>query len=174
MSEERLRRAVRHIPDFPSPGIQFKDITPILADRTLLREALDALVKPYSNQGITHVLAIEARGFFFGAGIAERLGAGLIPARKPGKLPSHTISEAYALEYGTDNIEIHADGLTNGARVLIHDDVIATGGTAAAAARLAEKSGGQVVGFSFLVELGFLNGRAKLPEGIPVHSVLAY
>ena len=167
-----LLDAVRTIPDFPSPGIQFKDITPVLAHPALFSEAVDRLKAPFVGAEVTHVIGIESRGFWFGPAVAERLGAGFIPARKPGKLPAATIAETYSLEYGTDTIEIHADALPDGARVLIHDDVIATGGTAAAAARLAARTGALVVGFSFFVELAFLGGVEKLPNGVPVRSVL--
>src|SRR5690606_41155980 len=164
--------AIRTVPDFPEPGIQFKDITPVLADPRLFSEAVDRLKAPFSGAAITHVIGIESRGFWFGAALAERLHAGFVPARKPGKHPAATLRETYDLEYGTDALEIHADALPENAHVLVHDDVIATGGTAAAAARLAERAGALVIGFSFFVALGFLGGVAKLPAGIPVRSVL--
>lgn len=167
-----LAAAVRTIPDFPSPGIQFKDITPILADPALLQRSVEALVKPYFDQGITKVIGIESRGFIFGAMMAERLRAGFVPVRKAGKLPAETIAESYDLEYGSATIELHVDAIQPGEKVLIHDDVIATGGTAEAAARLVERSGGTVAGFSFLVELSFLDGRSRLAER--VESVLTY
>lgn len=167
-----LRRALRTVPDFPEPGVQFKDITPILADPRLLQHAVEVLLAPYAESGATKILGIESRGFLFGTMLAERLGAGFIPARKPGKLPAETVREAYSLEYGTSALEIHADALAPGDRVLIHDDVIATGGTAAAAARLVERLGGEVVGFSFLIELAALGGRAKLPPDLPYHTAL--
>ena len=169
---DRLEAAIRTIPDFPEPGIQFKDITPILADSELFGEAVDLLKAPYFGADVTHVVGMEARGFWFGAALAERLGAGFIPARKPGKLPGTTIREDYALEYGTDALEIPSDILGQGHRVLIHDDVIATGGTAAATTRLVRQTGAEVVGFSFFVELTFLNGRERLPEGIPFRAVI--
>ena len=169
---DRLETAIRTIPDFPEPGIEFKDITPILADPELFSEAVELLQTPYSSADVTHVVGMEARGFWFGAALAERLGAGFVPARKPGKLPGATISEKYALEYGADALEIHDDLLRRGHRVLIHDDVIATGGTAAAVARLVKRTGAEVVGFSFFVELTFLNGRKKLPEGVPFRTVI--
>lgn len=168
-----LLDAVRTIPDFPSPGIQFKDLTPVLADPALFAEAVNRLQAPFAGADITHVIGIESRGYWFGPAVAARLGAGFIPARKPGKLPGSTIAESYSLEYGTDTVEIHDDALPDGARVLIHDDVIATGGTAAAVARLAARTGGLVVGFSFFVELAFLGGTARLPDGVPVRSLLA-
>ena len=173
----RLAAAVRTVPDFPSPGIQFKDVTPILASPTLLREAADRLAAPWLEAGVTHVVGIESRGYWWGALLAERLGAGFVPARKPGKLPAETLSETYTLEYGTDQLDLHADafaGLGPPARVLVHDDVIATGGTAAAAVRLVERAGATVAGCSFLVELGFLQGQDRLPSGLRVESVLQY
>ena len=169
---DRLEAAIRTIPDFPEPGIQFKDITPILADPELFAEAVELLQTPYSSADVTYVVGMEARGFCFGAALAERLGAGFVPARKPGKLPGATISEEYVLEYGSGALEIHNDLLGQGHRVLIHDDVIATGGTAAAVARLVKRTGAEVVGFSFFVELTFLNGREKLPEGVPFRAVI--
>ncbi len=169
---ERLAAAVRTIPDFPKSGIQFKDITPILADPELFAEAISLLRAPYAGAYVTHVVGMEARGFWFGSALAERLGAGFVPARKPGKLPGATLREEYALEYGTDALEIHSDALGSGDRVLIHDDVIATGGTAAAAARLVTRTGAEVVGFSFFLNLTFLNGRDNLPEAIPFRAVL--
>ena len=169
---DRLEAAIRTIPDFPEPGIQFKDITPILAAPELFAEAVELLQTPYSSADVTYVVGMEARGFWFGAALAERLGAGFVPARKPGKLPGATISEEYVLEYGADALEIHNDLLRQGHRVLIHDDVIATGGTAAAVARLVKRTGAEVVGFSFFVELSFLNGREKLPEGVPFRAVI--
>ncbi|MEM1042150.1 MAG: adenine phosphoribosyltransferase [Bacteroidota bacterium] len=169
---DALRRALRTIPDFPTAGIQFKDIAPILGDPDLYRAAVDALAEPFSVGEVTHVVGIEARGFWFGTALAERLRAGFVPARKPGKLPGEVLSETYVLEYGTDTVEIQADALGPEARVLVHDDLVATGGTAAAAARLAAQTGAQVVGFSFLIELAALGGRAQLPPGVPVHVVL--
>lgn len=169
-----LYDAIRTIPDFPEPGIQFKDITPILADPKLLHAAAEAVIAPFREHGITQVVGIESRGFILGGIAAQMLGAGFVPVRKKGKLPYQTFQESYALEYGTDVIEMHMDALHAGDTVLIHDDVIATGGTAAAAYRLAERTGAKVVGFSFLVELGFLSGTEKLPDGVPVHSVLTY
>lgn len=167
-----LYGALRTVPDFPKPGIQFKDISPILADPALLRTAVRALALPYADMGITKVVGVESRGFLFGTPVADWLGAGFVLARKPGKLPAATLREDYELEYGTDAVEIHADALVPGDRVLIHDDVIATGGTAAAAARLVERVGAELVGFAFLIELAFLNGRDQLPDGLPVHVVL--
>jgi adenine phosphoribosyltransferase len=167
-----LHSALRTVPDFPEPGVQFKDISPLLADPALLRTAVRALAAPYAAAGVTKVLGVESRGFLFGTPMADWLGAGFVLARKPGKLPAATLREEYALEYGSDALEIHADALGPGDRVLIHDDVIATGGTASAAARLVERVGAEVVGFAFLIELAFLDGRAQLPEALPVHVVL--
>ncbi len=171
---QELLDAIRTIPDFPSPGIQFKDITPILADPKLMRQTVELLADPYRNANIDVVVGIESRGFIFGAMLAEILGAGFVPIRKKGKLPAETVSVSYALEYGTDTIEMHADAVSTGNRVLVHDDVIATGGTAAAAAELVQTCGGIVSGYSFLVELVGLNGRGKLQQSIPVESVLQF
>jgi adenine phosphoribosyltransferase len=173
---DALAHAIRTVPDFPSPGIRFKDLTPILADAVLFGQVLDRLVEPFDGLGVTHVVGIEARGFWFGPALAQRLGAGFVPARKPGKLPAERLSETYALEYGTDTLELHADALASAhgaARVLVHDDVIATGGTAAAACALVERAGGEVVACSFVMELGFLNGRARLPDGMRVETALS-
>jgi len=170
----RLKRAVRTIPDFPETGIQFKDITPILSDPELLRSAVNSLTDPFRDSGISRVLGIEARGFILGAMIADELEAGFIPVRKAGKLPYRTLRETYDLEYGSDHIEIHEDAISHGERVLIHDDVIATGGTAAATARLVERLGGIIVGYSFLIELDDLDGRSRLDIGKPIVSVLHF
>ncbi|MDX1530925.1 MAG: adenine phosphoribosyltransferase [Rhodothermales bacterium] len=169
---DRLRRALRTVPDFPEPGIRFKDISPILGDPDLLQEAVGALLAPVRDLAVTKVAGVESRGFLFGTMLAERLGAGFVLVRKPGKLPAATVREDYALEYGTDAVEAHADAVGPGDRVLVHDDVLATGGTAAATARLVERLGGTVVAFSFLIELEALGGRAQLPEGIAAHAVL--
>lgn len=169
---DALRAALRTVPDFPEPGVQFKDISPILADPALLRAAVRELAAPFAAEGITKVVGIESRGFLFGAPVADWLGAGFVLARKPGKLPASTIREEYDLEYGTDAIELHTDALGPGDRVLIHDDVIATGGTAAAAARLVKRLGAELVGFAFLLELDALGGRKRLPAETPVHVVL--
>lgn len=172
-AHDALHAALRTVPDFPEPGIQFKDISPILADPALLRTAVRELASPFAAEGITRVVGVESRGFLFGTPMADWLGAGFVLARKPGKLPGETIREDYDLEYGTDAIELHADALGPADRVLIHDDVIATGGTAAAAAALVERLGAEVVGFSFLIELDALAGRRMLPSAIPVHTVLS-
>lgn len=171
---EKLAAAVRTIPDFPEPGIQFKDITPILSDGKLLRYAVDALAEEWKSEGITKVIGIESRGFILGAMLADELDAGFVPVRKEGKLPFTTVKESYDLEYGTDTIEMHIDAVSASDRVLIHDDVIATGGTAAATHRLTEFAGASVVGFSFLIELAFLGGRVHLPDATPVHALLTY
>lgn len=158
----RVARAIRDVPDFPKPGITFKDITPLLADAALLRDVVRAMQAPFATASITHVVAMESRGFLFGVPMALELGAAFVPIRKPGKLPWKTAREGYALEYGTDALEIHTDALHPGARVLLVDDVLATGGTAAAAARLVERQGGVVAGLSVLMELAFLRGRDAL------------
>ena len=167
-----LAAAIRTVPDFPSPGIQFKDLTPLLADAALYAEAVAQLAAPWAEDGVTHVLAMESRGFWFGGAMATRLGAGFVPARKPGKLPAPGPRESYALEYGEDALELPEGVLREGARVLVHDDVIATGGTAGAACRLVERCGAHIVGVSFVLELAFLAGRAQLPEGTRVESLM--
>ncbi len=161
---------LRPIPDYPKPGIVFQDITPVLADGKLLRTLVGAMADPFREQGITHVVGIEARGFILGGAVAVSLDAGFVPARKPGKLPWERVSESYALEYGTDCLECHRDGLDLNARVLIVDDVLATGGTARAAAQLARGLGAEVVGWTFLLEIGGLGGLDRL-EGAPVHVI---
>jgi len=170
---EALRGAIREIPDHPKPGIAFKDITPLLGDRALFGAACTLLAAPFEGLGITHVLSIESRGFLFGGPLAVSLGAGLVPVRKPGKLPFRTARAEYALEYGTDALEVHVDALGVDARVLVADDVLATGGTAAAAARLVRQLGGTVVGSTFLIELAFLDGRSQL-DGQRVESAIVY
>jgi adenine phosphoribosyltransferase len=162
--ESQLRAAIRDVPDFPKPGIVFKDITPVLLDAALFVRVTDAMAAPFRTSHITHVVAIESRGFIFGAPVAQTLGAAFVPMRKPGKLPHATVKEEYDLEYGKDALEMHLDAMTGAARVLVVDDVLATGGTAAAACRLAERFGASVVGCSFLIELGFLHGREKLAK----------
>ena len=169
----RLRAAVRDVPDFPKPGIVLKDITPVLADPELFRLTTDAMAEPWRGAGITHVVGIESRGFILGAPVAQRLAAGFIPVRKPGKLPYRRERIEYALEYGVDVLEVHADACAAGARVLIVDDVLATGGTAGAAARLVGQLGAPVLGFAFLIELAFLDGGSRLRE-VPRTSVLRY
>jgi adenine phosphoribosyltransferase len=169
----RIRQAIREIPDFPKPGIVFKDITPLLANGPLFAKTIDLLAERYRAEKIDTVLGIESRGFIIGAALAYKLGAGFSVVRKPGKLPFETHSASYALEYGVDTLEIHIDAISRGARVVIADDLIATGGTAAATAELVTKLGGTVVECAFVIELSFLNGRQKLkPYG--VYSVLQY
>ncbi len=170
---DRIRSLIRDIPDFPKPGIVFKDVTPLLADGPAFAEAVDALAGRYDGRGIDRVVAMEARGFILGAPLALRLGAGFVPVRKKGKLPHETIEETYALEYGQDTLQMHRDALIRGHRVLVVDDVLATGGTAAAVARLVRTLGAEIVECAFLMELDFLGGRAKLGD-IPVHSLLRY
>ena len=171
--EADVRKAIRDVPDFPKPGIVFKDITPLLADAALFERTTRAMAEPFMEAGITHVVAIESRGFLLGAPVAQTLGAGLIPVRKPGKLPAITASVEYALEYGTDRLEIHADACDHAARVLIVDDVLATGGTAQATAELVRGRGAMVAGFSFLMTLSFLDGRRRL-DGSLIHQVIRY
>jgi adenine phosphoribosyltransferase len=168
-----LKQHIRSVPDFPKTGILFYDITTLLRDPDGFRMTIDMLSTPYTGQGIDVVIGIESRGFILGGAVAERIGAGFIPIRKPGKLPAKAIRESYDLEYGKDALEIHEDAVEKGQRVLIVDDVLATGGTAAAAAQLVKKLGGQLHGLAFLIELLFLNGTAKL-EGENVYSVLKY
>lgn len=158
----RLAATLRDVPDFPRPGIVFKDITPVLGDARLFAEVTEAMAAPFVASGVTHVAAIESRGFILGAPVAGVLGAGFIPLRKPGKLPARTVAIEYALEYGTDTLEIHADACVSGARVLLVDDVLATGGTAAAGAALVERVGGTVVGCSFLLAIAALAGAERL------------
>ena len=172
-SEVDLRARIRDIPDFPKPGIVFKDITPLLLDASALSQAVNALAGWARDRRVDFVLAPEARGFILGAALADRLGAGFVPARKPGKLPYDTVSAEYILEYGVDVLEMHADALSHGERVLLHDDLIATGGTARALCDLVSRLGGEVVGCAFLVELAFLAGREKLGS-LDVHSLVAY
>jgi len=169
----RLRSLIRDIPDYPKPGILFKDITPLLGDAEGFALATRLMAAPFSKARVTHVVAIESRGFIFGAPVAQQLGAGFVPVRKPGKLPSKRLREEYALEYGTDALEMHDDALGPGARVLIVDDVLATGGTAAATCRLVESLGATAVGFSFLLALTFLPGVERL-AGREVSALLTY
>ena len=168
-----LTKSIRDVPDFPQPGIVFKDITPLLQDPAAFGYAIDAFVQHYKGLGIQDVVAIESRGFIFGAPLALRLGVGFVPIRKKGKLPRKTIGMDYGLEYGKESIELHEDGVLPGKRVLIVDDVLATGGTAMAAKGLVEKLGGIVAGLGFLIELEFLKGRDKLP-GADVFSLIRY
>jgi adenine phosphoribosyltransferase len=164
---------IREVPDFPEKGVVFKDITPLLEDPVALKEAARALWQFAEGLGVDKVVGIESRGFFFALLLAERLGAGFVPARKPGKLPRTTRRQDYELEYGTDALEIHAESISPGDRVLVHDDVLATGGTARAICDLVEGLGGQVVQCNFLIELGFLKGRDKL-RGLPLKALITY
>ncbi len=168
-----LRDFVREIPDFPRPGIMFKDITPLLLSRDALDAAVAGLARLTKALEVELVVAAEARGFILGAALARELGAGFVPARKPGKLPHETVSAEYALEYGIDALEMHADALAGGARVLIHDDLLATGGTASALCQLVRSLGAEIVGCAFLIELSFLGGRARL-EPYRVDALIAY
>jgi adenine phosphoribosyltransferase len=170
---EAARAVIRDVPDFPKPGIVFKDITPLLAHDTLFRRVTAAMSHRFANHGVSHVVGIESRGFILAAPIALALGAGFVPVRKPGKLPSRSIREEYALEYGTDALEIHADALAGGCTVLIVDDVLATGGTAAATCRLVERAGARVLACSFLIELTALRGRDRLGSRT-VEAIVAY
>ena len=168
---ERVRQALRAVPDFPKPGIMFQDITPVIGNARLFSDVILALAAPYRSAGVTQVLGIEARGFIFGAAVAHEMGVGFIPARKPGKLPWETVRESYQLEYGSDALEAHRDACAGAARLLVIDDVLATGGTAQAAGQLVHTLGGQLVGWSFLLELGFLSGRGRL-AGAPASAIL--
>lgn len=170
---ERLRALVRDVPDFPKPGILFRDITPVLAQPAAFADAIELLREPFAAAGVDAVLGIESRGFMFAAPLALALRAAFVPVRKPGKLPRACDRAEYALEYGTDALEMHSDALAGRRRVLIVDDVIATGGTAKACVELARRQGAEVLGAAFLIELGFLNG-AKQLSGLSVHSVLRY
>jgi adenine phosphoribosyltransferase len=168
-----LKGKIRDVPDFPKPGIVFKDIMPLLADRDAFAQMLDELAAWADERQPDLVLGAEARGFISGGALAYKLGCGFVAARKPGKLPWRTVSAKYALEYGFDSLELHADAITEGARVLVHDDVLATGGTAKAKIELVEQLGGTVVGVLFIISLEFLNGREKL-AGYDVHSLIQY
>lgn len=171
--ETDLKRTIRDVPDFPKPGILFKDITPVLLDPKLFQRTLDALTEPWRGEKVDAVVAIESRGFIFGAGIAERLSVPLVLVRKAGKLPYTTIKESYALEYGTATLELHIDAVSNGHRALIVDDLLATGGTAAAAAKLVKQQGGVVAGYQFVIELGFLEGNKRLDHP-KSHALVRY
>ncbi len=168
-----LEKIIRDVPDFPKQGILFKDITTLLQDGDAFRQAVNRMLKKYLDAKIDKVLAIEARGFIFGGVMAYKLGCGFVPARKPGKLPFRCVREEYTLEYGSNSLEIHEDSIRPGEKVLVIDDLLATGGTALAAARLVEKLGGEVAGIEFLIELAFLNGREKLSR-FQVHSLITY
>jgi adenine phosphoribosyltransferase len=173
MSAEDLRAKIREIPDFPKPGILFYDITTMLKDAPAFKEAVDLMIEPYRDEKIDMVVGMESRGFIFSAPMAYQLGAGLVPVRKLGKLPAETITVEYALEYGSNTLEIHRDSIGSGQRVLIVDDLLATGGTVRGTIELVERLKGEVVGLAFLVELDFLKGRERL-EGRRVTSVIKY
>ena len=168
-----LEAAIRNVPDFPQPGIQFKDITPVLGDARLFAGAVNLMAARHADAGIDACVGIDARGFIFAAAAAKQLGTGFVPIRKKGKLPWKTHEESYSLEYGEATVAIHQDALQPGARVLLLDDLLATGGTAAAAANLLEKIGVEIVEVGFLIELGFLNGREKM-NGAPINSLITY
>jgi adenine phosphoribosyltransferase len=176
MTDERIARIeslIRDVPDFPKPGIVFKDITPLLADPQGFVTTLDLFAEAYAGSRVDTVIGIESRGFIFGAALAARMSASFVPARKPGKLPAETDRVEYELEYGTDALELHTDALDEGERVLVVDDLLATGGTAMATGELARRQGAKVLGYCFVIELGFLEGRKKL-EGTPITSLLRY
>ncbi len=168
-----LASTIRDVPDFPVDGVLFKDITTLLKDPVAFRESVDRLLEPYRDKGIDLIAGIESRGFIFGSVMAYLLGVGYVPIRKPGKLPAETEREEYALEYGTDAVELHIDAIQPGQRVLLVDDLLATGGTASASARLIEKLGGELVGIAFLIDLTFLHGRDKL-KGYDIHTVIEF
>ena len=170
---EKIKSMIRDVPDFPKKGIMFRDITTAVKDAQTMHKIVDLMAKEYENEKIDYVAGIESRGFIFGMPIAYKLGCGFIPIRKPGKLPAQTISQEYTLEYGTDKIEMHKDALKKGDRVLIVDDLLATGGTAAAAVKLVQ-SVADVVGVAFVIELSDLHGRKKLPENVKVSSLVKY
>lgn len=171
---ELVKAIIRDIPDFPKPGIIFKDITTAIKDPEAFRRIINFLTEAYKDAGIDYIAAIESRGFIFGAPLAYNLGAGLVIIRKPGKLPAKVEQVSYELEYGTDTVEIHSDAIEPGKKVLLIDDLLATGGTAGAACELIKKIGGDPVGIAFVVELAFLNGRNKLPKDIKVTSMVEY
>jgi len=173
MTMDTLKQKIRHVPDFPKAGILFYDITTLLQDRDGFRAAIDGLSMPFKGQGIDVVVGIESRGFIFGSVVADRIGAGFAPVRKPGKLPSKCARATYDLEYGSDTLEIHEDAVSKGQRVLIVDDLLATGGTARATADLVKKLGGEIHALAFLIELVGLNGRLRL-TGEKIHTVLQY
>ena len=173
IDDDSLRALIRDVPDFPSPGVLFKDITPLLGDPGAFAVIIDRLAEHFVGRHVDKVVGIESRGFIVAAPVAERLGAGFVPVRKPGKLPWETEAEDYELEYGTDRLEVHRDAIAPGERVAIVDDVIATGGTAAATARLVERLGGEVIGLGFVIELAFLHGAAAL-DGRDHLSLLTY
>lgn len=169
-----VRDKIRNIPDFPKPGIQFKDITTALKDSDTLKKMVDFIYDQFENDEIDYIVGLESRGFIFGMPVAYKLDAGFIPIRKPNKLPAKTIKETYELEYGTDSLEIHEDAVKAGDRVLVVDDLLATGGTASAACNLITKTGAEIVGCAFVIELNDLNGRDRLPKGCKIVSMVEY
>lgn len=171
---ETIKSKIRNIPDFPEPGIQFKDITPVLQDPEALRFTAQLIIEPFKELAVDFIIGVEARGFIFGPIMAQALNAGFIPVRKPGKLPVETISASYKLEYGTDQLEMNKDALKPGDRVIIHDDLIATGGSVKAASELVEKAKGVVVGYSFIIELTALGGRKKLHQNVVTESLIRF
>jgi len=173
VTSKEIERAIRNVPDFPKPGIQFKDITPVLADARLFAGSIDLLTEKFKPGSVDAVVGIDARGFIFAAAAATKLHAGFVPVRKTGKLPYKTIEQDYALEYGHSTVAMHVDALKPGARVVLIDDLLATGGTSAAAVELMKKLGAQILEITFLIELKFLNGREKL-KGLPVRSIVVY
>jgi adenine phosphoribosyltransferase len=168
-----LKKSIRRIPDWPKKGVVFRDVTTLWKDARLFKASIDIFYRHYRKQKIDKILGIEARGFVVGAPLAEKLGVGFVPARKPGKLPCETVTERYTLEYNTEGLQVHKDAIKKGERVLVVDDLIATSGTASAAAKLVESLGGVVVGFAFLIELSFLHGREKL-KGYDIFSIVTY
>jgi adenine phosphoribosyltransferase len=171
---DSIRSAIRDVPDFPKPGILFKDITPVLADPVLMKQVIDGMVEPFAGQRVDKVVGIDARGFIFGSMIAQRLGAGFVPVRKKGKLPWKTRGLDYSLEYGTNSVEMHIDALAAGERVVLADDLLATGGTAGAALQLIAESGAELLGSTFFIELAFLDGRQKLQGKGAIHSLITF
>ena len=168
-----LKKTIRNVPDFPKKGIGFKDITTLLKDKDAFRQAIHEMCNPYRDETIDMIVGIESRCFIFGGAMAVELGCGFVPVRKPGKLPAETVNEEYALEYGTDAVEIQKDAIKNGMKLLIVDDLLATGGTAEAVTKLVERLGGDIVGIAFLIELNFLGGREKLLD-YPIHVLIGF
>lgn len=171
--EEYLKSTIRSIPDFPKKGIVFRDITTLLKDPEAMKQVVDLFYNEYKDKNISKVVSVESRGFIFGGALAYRLGAGFLPIRKKGKLPAETIQQEYELEYGTDSMEIHADAMQPGDRIIVHDDLLATGGTIEAACKLVERLQGEIVGLSFLIELAFLNGRERIGK-YPIQTLITY
>ena len=174
MSLTDIKNSIRNVPDYPKPGIQFKDITTAMKNPAVFKEIIDEMAAHFAEREIDYVVGIDARGFIFGAALAYKLGCGFVPVRKPGKLPADTIAEEYALEYGTDKLEIHRDALQEGDRVIIVDDLIAVGGTARAAANLVQRLGAEIAAFAFAVELTDLHGREKLQDIAEVYSLVQF